>query len=220
MIRDGSRGKYRELRPESLRKTLKLFSKHISEKFPGSGLSGVSTELEETALVCIETSGKLFRPLWGLRIAVWFCVVLLISLPLDALLLLDTPIKFDSLSDFTQLMQAADAGFNLLLLLAGAALFLTSVESRIKRQRALVVLDELRSLAHVVDMHQVGKDPAMDIPLVDTGSREAAGSQTIRSTADLWHYLSFCTDLLSMVGKLAALFAQVQNDRKVLNTVN
>lgn len=220
MIRDGSRGKYRELRPESLRKTLKLFSKHISEKFPGSGLSAVSAELEQTAEVCISAMQKLRRPSWGLRITVTVCVLLLISLPLDVLLLLQMPIKFDSLSDFTELMQATDAGFNLMVLLAGAALFLISMESRMKRKHALGVLDELRSLAHVVDMHQLNKDPAMHIPLVAPEGGELQKGQTIRSAADLWYYLSFCTDLLSIVGKLAALFAQGQTDRVVLDTIN
>ena len=42
----------------------------------------------------------------------------------------------------------------------------------------------------------------------------------IRSNEDLWHYLSFCTDLLAVSAKLAACFAQRQTDRIVLDTIN
>jgi hypothetical protein len=36
----------------------------------------------------------------------------------------------------------------------------------------------------------------------------------------LWYYLSFSTDLLAVIGKLSACFAQGQSDRMVLDTVN
>ncbi|MFZ4766191.1 MAG: hypothetical protein ACOYMN_14670 [Roseimicrobium sp.] len=211
---------FRDLDPERIKRTLQEFIERISTRFAGSGLHEVSLELGEAATHCSNVAKELRRPLWGLRLAVFLAVAVLISLPLDALLLLDTPLQFDKLSNFPDLMQAVDAGFNLLILLAGAAWFLISVESRFKRRRALRMLDELRSLAHVVDMHQLSKDPAMHIPLIQSHDPELSQEQTIRNAEDLWFYLSFCTDLLSVIGKLAALFAQGQMDRTMLDTVN
>ena len=46
------------------------------------------------------------------------------------------------------------------MLLAGAAIwFLLTAETRLKRRRTLLALYRLRSFAHVIDMHQLTKDP-------------------------------------------------------------
>ena len=44
-------------------------------------------------------------------------------------------------------------------LIGAAVLFLVTLEVRLRRQRALAAIHELRSLAHVVDMHQLTKHP-------------------------------------------------------------
>ena len=47
-------------------------------------------------------------------------------------------------------------------IIIGAALFfLTTFETRIKRSKALDALEELRSISHVIDMHQLTKDPEL-----------------------------------------------------------
>ena len=211
---------YRTLDPEKLLETIRLFSQRIAKVFPASGLSEVSAELEETAQVCFAEVKKQNRPLWGLRIAVTVAVLLLLTLPLELLFLLRHPMKFDDLQNFGEFMQATDAGFNVIILLVGAAIFLVSVENRLKRRGALKVLHELRSLAHVVDMHQLSKDPVMDVSTLDDGTRLSDRPKAIKQAQDLWFYLSFSTDLLSVIRKLAACFAQSQTDRIVLDTVN
>lgn len=211
---------YRTLDPDKLLATIQLFRQRITKVFPSSGLSEVSGELEETAVLCFAEAEKVKRPLWGLRIAVAVAVLLLLSLPFEMFLFLKFRLKFDNLDNFGEFMQATDAGFNVLVLLVGAAIFLVSVENRVKRRRALKVLHELRSLAHVVDMHQLSKDPVMDLSMLDEGTRMNDRPKAIQQAQDLWYYLSFSTDLLSVIGKLAACFAQEQSDRTVLDTVN
>ena len=211
---------YRTLDPNKILATIQLFRQRIAKVFPESGLSEVSVELEETAKLCFAEVEKQNRPLWKLRAAVAFAVVILLTLPVELFFLFRFPMKFDDLENFGEFMQAADAGFNVLLLIAGAALFLVSVENRVKRNRALKVLHELRSLAHVVDMHQLSKDPVMDLSALDDGTRLSGRPKAIQQAQDLWYYLSFSTDLLAVIGKLAACFAQSQTDRIVLDTVN
>lgn len=211
---------YRALDPDKLLATIKLFRQRITKVFPVSGLSEVSGELEETAILCFAEAEKIKRPLWGLRIAVAVAVLLLLLLPVEVFLFLRFPMRFDNLDNFSDFMQATDAGFNVLVLLAGATLFLVSVENRVKRSRSLKVLHELRSLAHVVDMHQLSKDPVMDLASLDDSPRLSDRPKAIQQAQDLWLYLSFCTDLLSVTGKLAACFAQSQTDRIVLDTIN
>ena len=64
-----------------------------------------------------------------------------------------------TVNDFGAFAQALDAGINDVVFLGIAIFFLLSLERRIKRRRALAALHELRSIAHIVDMHQLTKDP-------------------------------------------------------------
>ena len=101
-----------------------------------------------------------------------------------------------------------EAGFNDIVFFGIAVFFLLSIETRVKRRRALTVLHELRSLAHIVDMHQLTKDPALI-----SADREM-------SPAELGRYLDFCSDILSLISKVAALLVQHFGDGVVLAAVN
>ncbi|PWH07077.1 hypothetical protein DEO23_08220 [Brachybacterium endophyticum] len=94
-----------------------------------------------------------------------------------------------------------------------AVFFLYSVPERMERARVLRILHRLRSLAHVIDMHQLTKVPER----LERGSREQGGMDLDR--ADLTRYLDFCTEMLSLVGKSGALFAEDTTDGDVLDAV-
>ena len=57
-------------------------------------------------------------------------------------------------------LQSVEAASNEMILLSLAVLFLISLgDERVKRRTALRMLHRLRSVAHVIDMHQLTKDP-------------------------------------------------------------
>lgn len=208
---------YRSLDHEKLLATIRIFRARIDKLFPGSGLGEVGYELELAAVHCFAEIALQARPLWKLRAWVFIAALALVILPVETLLLQGFSLRFHSLAEF---VQAADAGFNVLLLIAGAILFLVKTEARLKRNRAFLCLHELRSLAHIIDMHQISKDPGATLSAPDKGPRTNSRPQAIKQESDLWFYLSFCTDLLSVTGKLAACFARCQNDRPVLDSIN
>ena len=78
-------------------------------------------------------------------------------------------------------------------------------------------LHGLRSLIHVIDMHQLTKDPAA---LSDDFVPTANSPVRITNRQDLARYLDYCSEMLSLTGKLAALFAQSVNDEVVIEAVN
>jgi hypothetical protein len=208
--------RYRNLDHDKLLGTIESITQRILALFPPSGLGEVSVELLATAKHCLAEVREIKKPLWKLRAVVAASVVALTLLPALPAFGMNFPLKFATLAEF---LSATDAGFNILLLLAGGVLFLISVESRIKRNRTLRALNELRSLAHVVDMHQLSKDPGVQAePLAPRvpGRRPPV----IRNQGDLWHYLNFCGDLLAVLGKLAACFAEAVTDRSVLDSIN
>jgi hypothetical protein len=112
--------------------------------------------------------------------------------------------------------EGIEAIANILILMGAAIWFLLNLEARIKRSQALGALHELRSIAHVIDMHQLTKDPAS----VLGAGRTASSPERDLSPADLMRYLDYCTEMLSLTGKLAALCMQSVRDEVVIHTVN
>ena len=113
------------------------------------------------------------------------------------------------------LIQVADAAVNTLVIVGAALVFLVTVETRVKRHRALKALHELRSLAHVIDMHQLYKDPSAVL-----GEPTASSPKRTLSTVQLSRYLDYCSEMLSLTGKIAALYAQKFPDPSVVAAVN
>ncbi len=94
-----------------------------------------------------------------------------------------------------------------------AVFFLLRIPERMERARVLRILHRLRSLAHVIDMHQLTKVPER----LERDAREDGGLDLDRT--ELTRYLDFCTEMLSLVGKSAALFAEHTTDGDVLDAV-
>lgn len=98
------------------------------------------------------------------------------------------------------------------------ALFaLLRTEERSKRSAALADLHELRSIAHVVDMHQLTKDPTAMLGL---GPRTQSSPVREMTPFELSRYLDYSAEMLALVGKLAALYAQSSRDPVVIASVN
>lgn len=119
--------------------------------------------------------------------------------------------------DLIGLVQVSEAGLNVVLLLGAAILFLIATERRIKRGRALRAIHELRALAHVIDMHQLTKDP--ERALVRTKDTASSPKQEL-TPGELTRYLDYCSEMLSLLGKLAALYVQRFDDPVALAAVN
>ena len=119
-------------------------------------------------------------------------------------------------------IQASEAGVNDLIFLALALWFIASLESKAKRKALLNSLHRLRSMAHVVDMHQLTKDPAQLLAKgYNSKNPDTASSPQRSMTAyELSRYLDYCSEMLSLLSKLAALHAQKENDGLILEAVN
>ena len=121
---------------------------------------------------------------------------------------------------FFDLLEAIEAGINDLIFLGVLLFFLARWETRIKRRRALNALHALRAIAHVIDMHQLTKDPerVQGKPQILTPTPSSPPNELTPEL--LGRYLDYCSEMLSLTGKLAALHVQGFNDDIVLNSVN
>ena len=141
------------------------------------------------------------KPNWPIRIFAGLLIGAMIVVLYLASPPFDLPEGAHKFSD----VQSIAAGLNIVAIVSVAVLFLLRLETNLKRRRAHGVLHELRSLAHVVDMHQLSKDPAgrrLPEPEITESPKGAM------SPPSLGRYLDYCTDLLSLTGKLSALLVQ------------
>jgi len=102
--------------------------------------------------------------------------------------------------------------------LIGAALFfLVTLELRIRRTKILNTVHELRSIAHIIDMHQLTKDPER---LLSQGPSTSSSPKINMTSYELGRYFDYCSEMLSHVGKIAAIYAEKFNDATTLAAVN
>lgn len=208
--------KYSELDPKHILSTLEKLQFRIGERFPGSGLGKVAGELYEVSLAIVDLVKKLSRPLWSIRILTFAAIALLIGL---TVWLCTVTVRYIPAgeSGLIEILQGAESAINEAIFLTIAVVFFATLENRIKRKAALDSLHRLRSIAHVVDMHQLTKDPAY---LLQNGADSHFSNKRKMTPEELTRYLDYCTELLAINSKLAALHVQHLQDSEVLKTVN
>jgi hypothetical protein len=207
-------GTYRELDAKAIVRTIETLERRTRERFSDSGLSRVVAELLDVAEETAARIAVLARPNRALRTGVALLIAFLVALVCAAVASLRGPSELQGLP---QLVQVVESAVNDVVFLGIAILFLVTLEGRMRRGRALRALHELRSLAHVVDMHQLSKDPEQFSPeRRDTASSPAR----LLSRYELARYLDYCSETLSLTGKLAALWAQRFDDPVILGAVN
>lgn len=204
---------YLLLDADQIVRTIDALGQRIEERFPQSGLGQVCGELLATARRGRERSEWIARPILPLRIAAVILAIVIVA----GLVLMVARLRPPGRFELGQFIQVLEAGINDVVLIGAAIFFLATIEARIKRRRALRALHELRSIAHIIDMHQLTKDPERTL-----GETARAGSAPKRhmSAGELGHYLDYCSEMLSLTGKVAALYVQDFADSVALQAVN
>jgi hypothetical protein len=206
---------YSELKPERIIATIATLERRIGERFPGSGLSQAAAELHRLAGETDEIVNRLRQPIWALRIgaAVGIAGILFVAVGF-VVVGMQVSKRVEGVSE---LLEGSEAAVNEMILLGLAIFFFVSLEGRVKRRRALRALHRLRSIVHIVDMHQLTKDPE---GVLSPGRTTAASPQRAFTRFELARYLDYCSEMLSLTSKLAALHVQYVNDPVVLGAVN
>ena len=212
---------YKKLIPEEIVNTIARLHQRIIDRFPDSGLGGVCEELLAVAKNAQQRSEWISRPVRWLRWLVFFICLLILAASLGSLYLFfygggdptasaelpETQIQTLGLADFVQVLEA---GLNDIVLIGAAIFFLLTLETRYKRTRALKAIHELRSIAHIIDMHQLTKDPHR---LRSKKLFASSVSPKFSMTPFLLRrYLDYCSEMLSLTGKIGALYVQRFDD--------
>ncbi len=195
--------KYKNLQIQEIINTVSQLRERVAERFPGSSLSAVSTDLLEIAENTQKRIGWFVKPLRNLRLTIWMTCTAIVVAAVVSLIHFGRLHGEIGLPEFVGL---TDAGLNTFVLIGAAIFFLLSIETRYKRHRALNAISELRSIAHIIDMHQLTKDPER---ILSKRYVITESSPKIKMTQfELQRYLEYCSEMLSLTSKIGAAYVE------------
>jgi hypothetical protein len=209
---------FETLDPRVVIKLSQTLANRVGERFPARGLTNAAVELARNAAHISDEARSLAYQNRFLQIVSGILFIAGVGAVLYIVTIIPwTRFTVGENTEIFQALQGIDAGIHIIVLTALAMLFFVNWELRAKRRRALEGLQGLRGYAHVVDMHQLNKDPAA---LAANLPRTRSSPERDLSPQELLRYLDYCSELLSVISKFAALYSQYSRDRVVIETVN
>lgn len=201
------------LEPEKIIKTIDILEKRISDRFPDSGLRNVCLELLQLSKQTKKNVTYISKPNIPIRVFSYIIIIIGFGGLIFSFSIVDLGINNRTLHNFLEITEGI---FNNLILIGGASFFLVTMESRIKRKRALKSINELRVISHVIDMHQLSKDPY----IYDFNKSTKHSPKRSYTKFELQRYLDYCSEASSLIAKVAALYAQSLPDDLIVSSVN
>lgn len=190
-----------------------MLQRRVEERFPGAGLARVVAELRLVAQESIELSRWAAKPNVPIRALSYVLAGCIVAVIVWLVLQLRVPEMRDTIN-FTQFIEAC---LSAIAFIGASIFFLVTYEARVKRQRVLRAMNSLRAMAHIVDMHQLTKDP--DRYLLNATVTESSPKREM-SAFELGRYFDYCRDALALISKLAALQVEGFDDEVVLRAVD
>ena len=204
----------RHLDPNKVVQTLDQLQARIEARFPDSGLAAVCADLALAGRTTELRARRLSRPFIALRLFVG--LILLAALAGEVSVATAIDWRQVLANGVVPLAQGLESAVNLVILSGGAAWFLLTLETRWKRRRVRAALNELRAFAHVVDMHQLTKDPTV---VLGGAHPTSASPKRAMTEFQLARYLDYCAEMLALISKLAALYGLRSLDAEIDQSV-
>jgi hypothetical protein len=206
------------LEAPAVRETVEELYGRIEARFPKRGLLGVCGDLILLVDEVQIAAGVGHRQIRIARMISRIAMAMVLAITAVALVLAAHDVIWGKdVDNFIDGLGVAETAISDLVYAAIAIFFLWSFPERLQRSKLLSLLHQLRSTAHVIDMHQLTKDPEQLKPSWVPTSK----STKLNMTRDqVERYLDYCSEMLSLVGKTAALCAEESRDSVILETVS
>lgn len=197
--------------------TVAHLERRIDARFGERGLTKAARDLGQLVALVQSEADRSRERLRRTTLAARIVGVAIVAATLVALAFSLRSAVVDGLARTVDWVPLVESVVNDLVFAAIAVVFLWAFPERLERRALLRLLHRLRSLAHVIDMHQLSKDPEQVSPTyVATSASVGHGLDADQ----LHHYLSYCSEMLSLTAKTAALCAEYSADGVVLDTVS
>jgi hypothetical protein len=203
----------RRLEIASIIETTQRLAARVDDRFVGRGISQLAHELVALSHETERRVVRLGQPRRLLRVAIGAAMAAVAAVLVYSASQARLGFEIDGTDEWLDVFQS---GIQDLVFVGIGVVFATGIERRLKRREALSGIHELRSFAHVIDMHQLTKDP--DSVLSPQLRADHSPARPF-NRYELGRYLDYCSEMLSLTSKLAALYAQESQDPVVLSTV-
>jgi len=197
--------------------TVEQLERRIAARFGERGLTKAARDLRHLVDLVQETASQSHQRLRRTTMITRSLSLLIVTSTIVALVFTLRAAVIEGLDHTADWVPLVESVINDLVFAAIAVLFLWAFPERRERRTLLGLLHRLRSLAHVIDMHQLSKDPEQVNP------QYSATPESVVHGLDaeqLHHYLDYCSEMLSLTAKTAALCAEHSSDDVILNTVS
>lgn len=202
------------LAADKIETTVGSLQLRINDRFPDSGLAKVCRQLHDISKETRRISEWIARPNYAMRYSI--CAVILVLAVALVFSIAQIPLKSEHLS-ITSLVTMTDAAVSELFLIGAGVFFLVTLDTRRKRRRVVSAVNDLRCIAHIIDAHQLTKDPdgtaKISVPTPHSPKRDM-------DEYELGRYLDYCSEMLSLTGKLGFLYVQHFDDPVANSAVN
>ena len=208
---------YDRLQAGPVHETVQRLESRIVARFPERDLGRVAHELVE--LVGVLGAGVVPQQHRLRRTRAWSYAAagaILLATVVAVVLATRAAVEDGGVERGLDWLPLIESTVNDLVFAAVALFFAWSLPERVHRGHTLALLHRLRSLAHIIDMHQLTKDPER---LRESFTPTEASLVVDLDGDGMEHYLDYCSELLSLVGKAAALVAEESRDAVVLDSV-
>jgi hypothetical protein len=199
---------------EQIQETIEKLYFRINDRFPNSGLSNVCKILHTISLETNNTLKWIAKPNYLIRCGTYAIIIIIALMTTYSVSIINVTAETLGISDLIQMTSSALQG----LAIAGAGLlFIVTFENRRKRKKIISAINRLRCIAHIIDSHQLTKDPdsisKISMPTTHSPKRTLNKYQLSR-------YLNYCSEMLSLTSKLGFLYVQKFPDPIATNVVN
>ncbi len=205
-----------KLNSKKIIQTLGLLETRIEERFPNSSLRRLCGDLRKIAKDSDNTIAKIQSSNIMCRFFVYLFILAVLGF--SVMVLSGLELSEPGINTVTGLLPILDAVFNIVFLIGGAVVFLVSIENRTKRKKVIQAVNTLRCMAHVIDSHQLTKDPCYINQKVIRTTHSSPERNMDSFT--LGRYLDYCSEMLSLTSKVAFLYVQDYHDPVATKAVN
>lgn len=196
---------YSTLRVDKLIETADRLAARIHARFPDASLGKLAYSVADVIREAVSRADKIQKPDWLVRGGL-LAIAGIILVVAVAGIVTGAP---SSDAMIARILEGLRMTQGALVFFSAVVVFLWTLETRLKRGRAVKALHELRALAHIIDMHQMARDPEGD-----------PADGTKYDHAGVRQYLRYCTEMLALISKIGQLYVQDFPDGPTLAAVD